>query len=337
MRLLNHGRQVYPMTETAQIDIELKIPFEAKQQRLDRVLHDLLPDYSRQRIKQWLESRELLVDGQAAKASHKVKGGEQVTLHATLADTTRWQAQAMPIDIVYSDDSLLVVNKPAGLVVHPGAGNHDNTLINGLLHHYPELAQLPRSGIIHRIDKDTSGLLIVPRTLSAHGHLSAQLQDHSMARDYYALVEGTLIAGGTITGDIGRDPRHRTRMAVVNHGKAAVTHYRIGQRFRAHTLLAIQLETGRTHQIRVHMAKQHHPLIGDRLYGYKAKLPKAASPALIEALRQFPRQALHAYRLRCQHPVTQQACEWQIDLADDMQALCQLLSEDDDAHHTHHP
>ena len=234
----------------------------------------------------------------------------------------------MPVAVLYEDADLLVVDKPAGLVVHPAAGNPDRTLVNALLHRDPDLARLPRSGIVHRIDKDTSGLLVVARTLRAHRSLVEQLREHAVVREYEAVAMGVLTGGGTVDAPIGRDPRHRTRMAVVAGGRPAVTHYRVVARFRAHTHVRVRLETGRTHQVRVHLAHLHHPLVGDPVYGGRLRIPAGCSPELAEALRAFRRQALHAARLELTHPANGAPLHWESPLPADLRALLASLAKD---------
>ena len=234
----------------------------------------------------------------------------------------------MPLEILYEDSALIVLNKPPGLVVHPGAGNREGTLVNALLHHAPELANVPRAGVVHRLDKDTSGLLVVARTLAAHTHLVAQLQARTVKREYFAIVAGVMTAGGTIEAPVGRHPSERTRMAVVVGGREAVTHYRVLERFRGHTYVRVNLETGRTHQIRVHMAHLHYPLVGDPTYGGRLRLPADSSSTLREALRHFKRQALHAGVLGLIHPESGAALQWDAPLPADMQQLLEALRSD---------
>ncbi|HEY9034855.1 MAG TPA: 23S rRNA pseudouridine(1911/1915/1917) synthase RluD [Pseudomonadales bacterium] len=310
--------------------MEASVPPHLDNERLDQVAAELFGQYSRSRLQKWIKGGELTVDGQVLRTRDKVSEGQRLVLCAEPdMQETDSVAQPMPLDIVFEDDSLLVLNKPAGLVVHPAAGHSDNTLLNGLLHHCPQLSGLPRAGIVHRLDKDTTGLMVVAKTLAAHHSLVAQLQERSVSRQYYALVQGVMTAGGTVDAPIGRHPSNRQKQAVTEFGgKEAVTHYRVVSRFRAHTLVRCQLETGRTHQIRVHMAHIRFPLLGDRLYGGKPKLPKAASQALIEGLQQFPRQALHAFKLGLWHPEDDEYCEWEIAMAADMQALVALLKDD---------
>lgn len=270
--------------------------------RLDKALALLFPDFSRSQLKQWIEEGAIEVNGQRLKPRDKVAGGEHVTVNATLVERENWIAQAIDLEVVYEDDAILVINKPVGLVAHPGAGNADSTLVNALLHHCPDLACLPRAGLVHRLDKETSGLLVVAKTLGAHKHLVDQLQSRSMGREYEAIVLGVLTGGGKVNQPIGRHPTQRTKQAVVPNGKPAVTHYRVIERFQEHTHIRLKLESGRTHQIRVHMAHIRHPLLGDALYGHRLKLPKRASQALIDTLRGFSHQALHAKKLTLIHP-----------------------------------
>jgi 23S rRNA pseudouridine1911/1915/1917 synthase len=296
---------------------------------LDQVAAELIPDYSRARLQTWIRSGQLRVDGRSAKPKDKLFGGEQLSLQAELEPQGEWQAQAIALDIVYEDDSLLVINKPAGLVVHPAAGNPDGTLLNGLLHHCPALQQIPRAGIVHRLDKDTSGLMVVAKTLPAQTNLVVQLKARSVSRLYDAIVQGRMSAGGSVDAPVGRHRQNRLKMAVLEFGgKEAVTHYRVVQRFSAHSLLRCKLETGRTHQIRVHMAHIRHPLVGDPLYGGRAKLPADASRELIDALQNFPRQALHAAELALVHPLTGEKLHWFASMPEDMLHLLALLRAD---------
>jgi 23S rRNA pseudouridine1911/1915/1917 synthase len=310
-----------------------KIPDSMAGNRLDKVLTTLYPDYSRARLQQWIRDGSILINGLSLLPKNKVKGGETVEINVQIEEAVAWKAQILPLTILYEDEDLIVVNKPAGLVVHPGTGNQDNTLVNALLHHAPELSQLPRAGIIHRIDKETSGVLVIARSLTTHNSLTKQLQQHEFTREYQAITIGTLIAGGTIDAPIGRHPRHRIRMAVVEieKGKSAVTHYRIIQRYRAHTHIRVNLETGRTHQIRVHMAYKRYPLVGDPVYGGRLKIPPNSTENFKECLRKFPRQALHAIRLGLHHPKKDEWMEWTTDLPNDMQELLAELEKDKQA------
>lgn len=309
------------------IQLTATIPKEAAGKRLDQVLSTLFPSYSRARLQSWLKSNEILVNNAPRLPKTKVRGGEIITLSAQLEPEAKWEAQPIELSIVYEDDTILVVNKPAGLVVHPGPGNPDQTLVNALLHHCSYLNQLPRAGIIHRLDKGTSGLLVVAKTLEAHHHLVKQLQARQVKRQYAAILSGPLISGGTIKTSIGRHPIKRQRMAVVEHGgKIAITHYRILERFPTHTYVQVQLETGRTHQIRVHFAHLHHPVVGDPTYG-KSNLPPKIAPKLRDHLLTFKRQALHAKTLGLTHPKTGKYMEWTVELPPDIQNLLAVLRE----------
>ncbi|AGY91422.1 hypothetical protein SPICUR_02035 [Spiribacter curvatus] len=309
------------------------IPDEAAGRRLDAVLAECFPAFSRSRLQRWLKSGELTVDGASPRARMTVQGGEEVAIQAHLPDDGPVAAEPIPLDIVFEDASLLVINKPAGRVVHPGAGNAHGTLQNALLHHDPQLHAIPRAGIVHRLDRDTTGLMVVAKTLEAHAHLVEQLQARTMGRAYLALTLGTFTAGGRVDAPIGRHPRDRLRMAVREvSGKPAVTHYRIEERFAAHTLLRCRLESGRTHQIRVHMASIRHPIVGDPLYGGRLQLPSGAeqlrvgsSLSIADVLRGFHRQALHAETLSLAHPVTGETLTWSTPLPADYEQLLAAL------------
>jgi len=318
------------MKNTAQtINLETTVPNDLTGKRLDQVLAEIFPEYSRAKLQAWIRAHAVLVNGMPARRPRApVIGGETITIQTTEPLQAHWQAQAIDLDIVHEDETLLVINKPVGLVVHPGAGNPDQTLVNALLHYQPLLAQLPRAGIVHRLDKNTSGLLVVAKTLPAHTHLIKQLQNHSVRREYAAIVCGILISGATINEPISRHASQRKKMTVNESGKHAITHYRVIERFRAHTLVKVNLETGRTHQIRVHMAHIHHPILGDTTYGGRLKLPKNASKELITVLRNFNHQALHAQRLGLIHPLANEYKEWQVPLPDDMQNLLKILRQD---------
>ncbi|WP_226704095.1 23S rRNA pseudouridine(1911/1915/1917) synthase RluD [Microbulbifer elongatus] len=318
-----------------QIQLDIQVPAEYAGQRFDQIAADLIPDYSRARLQAWIKGGQLTVDGRSGKPKDKLFGGEQLQLRAELEPQGEWQPQPMDLEIVYEDDSLLVVNKPAGLVVHPAAGNPDGTLLNGLLAHCAGQQNIPRAGIVHRLDKDTSGLMVVAKTLQAQADLVDQLKARTVSRQYDAIVQGTLSGGGTVDAPMGRHRTHRLKMAVLpNAGmggaKEAITHYRLQERFRGHTLVRCQLETGRTHQIRVHMAHIRHPLVGDPLYGGRNKLPTGAEPALVEALQQFPRQALHAAELALIHPATGEPMHWSAPMPEDMLQLLELMRADND-------
>jgi 23S rRNA pseudouridine1911/1915/1917 synthase len=312
----------------ATVELSLTIPAAQAGQRLDQALAALLPDYSRSRLKAWIESGEVRVDGAVLRPRDKVFGGEAVSINASLPEETRAAAQEIPLALVHEDKHVFVVDKPAGLVVHPGAGNPDNTLQNALLSLDPQLAALPRAGIVHRLDKDTSGLLIVARTLPAHTALVRMLGERDVHREYEAICRGVMTAGGTVDAPIDRHPTERVRMAVREGGRDAVTHYRVIARFRANTHVRVQLETGRTHQIRVHLAHAGYPIVGDRVYGGRLTLPKGANEELRQALREFPRQALHAARLQFDHPVTGKPLECASPLPADMRGLLDLLAAD---------
>jgi 23S rRNA pseudouridine1911/1915/1917 synthase len=296
--------------------------------RLDQAITKLLPDYSRTQIQDWIKNESIKINNAPAKTKTLVFGGETITINAAMKVQPTFEAQAIALDIIHEDEALLVINKPAGMVVHPAAGNPNSTLLNALLHHCPELHKLPRAGIIHRLDKDTTGLLVIAKTPQALKKLSAQLKARSISRIYQAIVSGHLISGGTIDEPIARHPVQRKRMAVIETGKTAVTHYRIVEKYRAHTRLKVQLETGRTHQIRVHMAHIKHPLLGDPVYAGRLQLPKGATPKLIEALRGFKRQALHASELSPVHPLTDKTMTWQAPLPEDMKQLIAILIDD---------
>ena len=315
------------MTEAPQT-LTATVPDEAAGRRFDAVLADLFPDYSRSKLSAWIKSGDARLDGQTARPRDPVRGGETVTVTAVLEVQTHSEPEDIALDVLYEDEHVIVINKPAGLVVHPGAGNPAGTLVNALLHRDPSLATLPRAGIVHRLDKDTSGVMVVARTLPAHTALIEQLSGRQVHRQYLAVVVGALVSGGTVNAPIDRHPRDRIRMAVREDGKDAVTHFRLRERFRAHTLLECRLETGRTHQIRVHMAHLKHPIVGDPLYGGSLKLPKGASPELVEALRGFRRQALHAETLEFAHPMTGEPIRCSAPMPADMQALVKVLHDD---------
>lgn len=294
--------------------------------RLDQCLAEMFPDYSRSKLQTWIKAGRVKVDGVALRGREKLDGGEEIELDAEAEVVLECDAEDIPLDIVYEDESLLIINKPAGLVVHPAVGNWNGTLVNALLNHDPNLNVLPRAGIVHRIDKETSGLLMIAKTLQAHTSLVEQLQERSINREYLALVKGWMTAGGTVDAPIGRHPVDRKRNAVRRDGKEAVTHYRLEQRFKRHTLIRVKLETGRTHQIRVHMSHINYALVGDQVYGGRFQMPADCSPELAEALRAFKRQALHATKLGLEHPETGEYCEWEKPMPDDMQNLVNLLA-----------
>ncbi len=303
-----------------------EIPLDLAGLRLDQALSTIFPEYSRSRLQEWIRIGAALIDGTALPAKHRVLGGEQICLRTESQSLTQVAAQDIPLGIVHEDDAIIIVEKPAGLVVHPAAGHPDGTLQNALLNHCETLAGVPRCGIVHRIDKDTSGLLMVAKTLEAHKILVDQLQERSVHREYVALCQGAMTGGGSIDQPIGRHGMDRKRFAVVRTGgKAAVTHYRLAERFATHTLIHVMLETGRTHQIRVHMAHINYPLVGDPVYGGRFKIPAGASPQLTATLRDFARQALHAASLGFLHPDTGEYVEWQSPLPADFAHLLATL------------
>jgi 23S rRNA pseudouridine1911/1915/1917 synthase len=304
------------------------VPDELAGQRLDQALAALFPDYSRSRLQGWIRAGQVSVDGRALRPRDKVDGGEQIVLSAELEDETRAEPEPIRLTVLHEDEEILVLDKPAGLVVHPGAGNAAGTLVNALLHHRPDLRVLPRAGLVHRLDKDTSGVMVVACTPGAHAALVRQLEERSVKREYEAVCVGVMTGGGTVDAPIGRHPVDRVRMAIREGGREAVTHYRVSARFRGHTHVLCRLETGRTHQIRVHLASIRHPIVGDPVYGGRLALPKGASPALIEALRGFRRQALHAARLELVHPGSGELVHFEAPLAADLQALLAALRLD---------
>ncbi len=304
------------------------VPDELAGQRLDRALAKMFPDYSRSRLKSWLIAGAITVDGQSPRPRDPVLGGELVELNPVPEVSVSADPEPLSLDVVFEDESLIVINKPAGLVVHPGAGNPSGTLMNGLLHHAPSLEEVPRAGIIHRLDKNTSGLLLIAKTLPAHTALVRLLADRDISRHYLAVCNGVLTGGGTINASIARHPVDRTRMSIQENGKHAVTHYTVRERFAAHTYINVVLETGRTHQIRVHFAHRRHSLVGDPVYGGRLALPKGASEPLIAALRSFRRQALHATRLAFEHPKTGEPLSFEVPPPNDFLTLVDVFRAD---------
>lgn len=308
-----------------------ELPPEAAGQRLDQALARALPQYSRARLQDWIEAGAIEVAGRRLRAKDRVLGGEQVYVHARWPADTRVEPEPLALTVVHQDPGILVIDKPAGLVVHPGAGNPRHTLQNALLALDPALALVPRAGLVHRLDKDTSGLLVVARTPEAHVRLVAALAARAIERVYLALCVGAMTGGGRVDEPIGRHRTQRTRMAVRGDGREAVTHYRIVRRFRAHTLVRVQLETGRTHQIRVHLAHIGYPLVGDRVYGGRTRVPAGCSAALAAELRAFGRQALHAAHLALEHPLTGRKLHWDSPLPQDITHLLAVLERDEHA------
>ena len=297
--------------------------------RLDQVLADLFPEYSRSKLKTWIQDGNVSVNGEVITVPrHKMQMDELVTVQAEMDVQVTSEAQNIALDIVYEDEHILVINKPADLVVHPGGGNPSGTVLNALLNHYPEIDKVPRAGIVHRLDKDTTGLMVVAKTIPAQTHLVDQLQRREMSREYEAIALGTMVAGGIVDEPIGRHATKRTHMAVREMGKPAITHFRVIEKFRAYTHLRLKLETGRTHQIRVHMAHIKHPLLGDQVYGGRPRLPKGASEDFIGVLRGFQRQALHAAQLSLFHPETEEWMTWKAPLPQDMQDLLKAVKKD---------
>ena len=311
-----------------------EVPIELAGKRLDQILVEIFPDYSRNKLQTWVKAGRVTVDAEQLKAKDRLVGGEELILDAEAEEVTEYLAEDIPLDIVYEDEDILIVNKPAGLVVHPGAGNWSGTLQNALLFHLPDAVTIPRSGIVHRIDKDTSGLLMVAKTLAAHHSLVEQLQAREIHREYLAITIGRMTGGGTLDEPIGRHPTERMKFAVRDNGKPAITHYRVLERFLRNTLIQVKLETGRTHQIRVHMAYLRLPLVGDPMYSGRFQMPKDCGQELEKVLRSFKRQALHAEKLGLIHPRTGEYCEWQVPMPADMQDLLAALRTNDTLDHS---
>ncbi|MCS5710981.1 23S rRNA pseudouridine(1911/1915/1917) synthase RluD [Candidatus Berkiella aquae] len=316
------------MPDNELIDLTTSVPEDYRGLRLDVVLAKCFPEHSRSRLAEWVKQSKVSLNGKVvSEPKAKVQGGEMLALKTELYPAQNDSPESIPLNIVYEDDDILVVNKPAGLVVHPAAGNRQGTLLNALLYHAPSLNHLPRAGIVHRLDKETTGLMVVAKTLAAHTALVAAMQRREIEREYLAVVAEELIAGGTIDAPIGRHPHYRTKMAVVNGGKPARTHYRCKMRYRGFTLLEVKLETGRTHQIRVHFAHQGLPLVGDTVYGWRYKLPPQSTPELQQQLLAFKRQALHAWRLSLQHPVRGEKLTWEAPLPEDFANLLKCFTK----------
>lgn len=318
---------------TKQLKLSQIVPDHLFGKRLDQVLAEMFPDYSRSRIKDWILAGAVKVNGEVnTKPRDKVLGEEQIDILADIPEEVRFTAEAIDLNIVYEDEHIMVINKPAGLVVHPGAGNADGTLLNALLHHVPGIAEVPRAGIVHRLDKDTTGLMVIAKTIPAQTHLVEAMQAREIVREYEAVCHGTMTSGGTIDEPIGRHPTKRTHMAVTQSGKPATTHFRVMEKYRAHTRLRLRLETGRTHQIRVHMSFNNYPLVGDPVYAGRPRPPRKASEELLTILRSFKRQALHAVMLRLAHPITSEILEWHAPIPDDMVQLNAILRADTAEH-----
>lgn len=312
-----------------QITLSAEVQPEQMGQRLDQTLAELFPEYSRSRLKTWIEADLVKLNDRITNIPReKVLGGERIEIIVEVEDETRFEAENIPLNIVYEDDDIIVINKPKDLVVHPGAGNPNGTVLNALLYHYPPISEVPRAGIVHRLDKDTTGLMVVAKTIPAQTKLVRDLQKRKITREYEAVASGIMTKGGTVDQPMARHATKRTLMAVHPMGKPAVTHYRIMENYRNYTRLRLRLETGRTHQIRVHMAHIAHPLLGDQTYGGRPRPPKNASEDFMEVLRNFKRQALHAVMLRLAHPITGEIMEWYAPLPDDFVELLNALKAD---------
>ncbi|MFT6188717.1 MAG: 23S rRNA pseudouridine1911/1915/1917 synthase [Oleispira sp.] len=312
------------------IQASVLVPIHLGNKRLDKIAAELFPDFSRSRLQQWIVDGKLTVDGATRRGRDKMIGGENLELDVVLEAEGDWEAEDIPLNVVYEDDDILVINKPAGLVVHPAAGNYSGTLLNALLYRYPGIENVPRAGIVHRLDKDTTGLMVVAKTLQAQTQLVNQLQDRSMGREYEAITMGVMTGGGVVEAPIARHPTQRTKMSVAPEGmgKEAITHYRVLNKFNAHTHIRCKLETGRTHQIRVHMSHIGYPLVGDQTYFGRFRLPKGISLNLRQELQTFQRQALHARELSLWHPTTDEYMTWDVELPEDFEKLLQSLSDE---------
>ena len=305
------------------------IPGRMKGDRLDVALSEMLPDYSRSKITAWIKSGDALINNKAFKPKDKVNGSQVVMLSLNKKQNNDWSAENIAINIIFEDEDIIIINKPFGLVTHPGAGNWNGTLANALLYYDPELSKLDRAGIVHRLDKNTSGLMVIARNEKSQKYLVEQLQSHSVVREYSAIVYGHMISGGSVNDPIGRDPKDRVKQTVSSNGKDATTHYRVIDRFKSHTHVKAILETGRTHQIRVHLSHIGYPLLGDPMYGGRVRFPKKASEILKESLLEFKRQALHSKKLTLNHPSTGEQMSWKVPLPDDMVKLLAILNEFD--------
>ena len=317
---------------TSPLEKDITVPGECHGQRVDVALAQLFPDYSRSQLSQWLKDGLITVNEKRLKPKEKLFGGEEIRMRVSfVAENARCLPENIPLPVVFEDDDVLIINKPAGLVVHPGAGNPEHTLVNALLHHDATLSHLPRAGIIHRLDKETTGLLIVGKTLTSYTHLVRQMQAREIQRHYITLVHGHVISGATIDTCYGRHPRSRLKMAVCEYGKQAITHYSVRTHYDGFTLLDVKLMTGRTHQIRVHMAHINHPVVGDPLYGGRGRVPGGLSDAARQSLNAFKRQALHAGFLSLAHPVTHEILTCTAPLPDDFQSLLACLNDEEHA------
>jgi 23S rRNA pseudouridine1911/1915/1917 synthase len=309
--------------------IKVILPERLNGERIDSSLAEMLPHFSRSKITSSIKSGLALINENLFKPKDKVIGNEVVTISLSQKEPTSWAPEDIPLDIVYEDDDIIVINKPFGLVTHPGAGNWNGTLANALLNYDSNLSKLDRAGIVHRLDKNTSGLMVISKNAKSQKFLVEQLQSHSVEREYSAIVYGHMISGGSINEPIGRDPKDRVKQAILTNGKESKTHYRAIDRFMSHTHVKAILETGRTHQIRVHLSHIGHPLIGDPMYGGRVRFPKKASLELKDELLNFQRQALHSKKLTLTHPTTGQSMSWKVDLPADMQQLLSTLNKYD--------
>lgn len=307
------------------IEAEFDVPSELSEQRLDQAVAALMPEHSRSRLQGWIRSGELMVNGRMRKPRDRVVVADRIVIRATVSAEVPWDPEPIALDVLHEDDHLLVINKPAGLVVHPAAGHDSGTLVNALLNHAPELERIPRAGIVHRLDKDTTGIMVVARSLEAHTSLVEQLQSRTMGREYEAVCVGRLTGGGHVDAPIGRHATQRKKMAVVGEGKPAITHYRLIERLAGFSHIRCRLESGRTHQIRVHMGHIHHPLVGDATYGKRMRYPRGADESVKQALEGFRRQALHACSLELLHPATGDPCQWHAPLPGDLEELLEAL------------
>lgn len=314
------------IVDSTDINLSTQIPVEYAGMRIDQALAKCFPDYSRSRLTQWLKAGHVQVNGFPLAPKSKVVGNESIVIQTALENDVDDLPENIALQIIYEDDALLIINKPAGLVVHPGAGNRQGTLLNALLHYLPQQQTIPRAGIIHRLDKDTTGIMVVAKSLAAHTALVASLALREIKREYLALVGEEILSGKTIRHPIGRHRTQRVKMTVTDAGKHACTHYRCAKKYKGFTLLQVQLETGRTHQIRVHLSHEGYPIVGDSLYGWRFKVPKQSSLELQEGIRGFNRQALHAFRLGLIHPIDKTAMQWEAPVPDDMKNLLNLMS-----------
>jgi 23S rRNA pseudouridine1911/1915/1917 synthase len=313
---------------SAHVSLSAEVPEDLAGNRLDQVAAQLFSEYSRARLQSWIKDGSLRVNAQSLRPRDRLKTGDLLQIEAELVSSEKFLPQPIQFDIIFEDEDLVILNKPANLVVHPAAGHWQGTLLNGLLHAYPELEAIPRAGIVHRLDKDTTGLMVVAKNLQSHSILVQQLQERSVEREYEAIVHGVLTGGGIIDAQLGRHPVNRKKKAVVVKGKDSITHYRVLQRFRSHTHVQLNLQTGRTHQIRVHMSHINHSLVGDPLYGGRLQLPTACSEEFEQNLRNFKRQALHARRLALVHPTSEQKLSWEVVAPDDFQQLLSAIKND---------